>query len=199
MRHLPTALIAVIAALAALVGILAVSAAPAGEVGDLEPTAPADDAPQRYADALEQLAHGDGSAWDATATAFVEAIQRRLAVLPATCDGPLATLPGIQRCGRFAAGSAVDAAHAEAMRLAERQVPVLDVQLANGVPPYQLVALPGFEPLPQLAGFSRRTYLIGDRRVVIWFAPADAAGSRRIAFTVERLTGPFPKFFPVER
>lgn len=141
----------------------------------------------------------------ASAVEFVESVSRVIGLQERDCFGPVRKLEGVLRCGVATHGAVYQAAQAEALKLAEQGVDVLDVQVPLDPPREQLADLPGFGPAPDLPGFSRLVYLIGEHRVLIWIdAPphgerarnAPQVRPRQIAFKIEALGGPFPHVLP---
>jgi hypothetical protein len=155
--------------------------------------------------AVAAMPRADDAGADAPARAFLDSLGDRLELEPGTCPADLPEVPGELRCGRVPAADVFEAAQREAMRFAERGVPVLDLQFWDGVPPHQLAGLPGFRPLPPVPGYRRVAYLFEGNRVGIWIGCERADGDRfascadrsqRVLLSLEPLEGPFPLDLP---
>jgi hypothetical protein len=140
-----------------------------------------------------------------SAVVFVESVCRGIGFEETECTGPSATLGRPVRCGTIRHGAVHQAAQAVALELADRGVDVLDVQVPLNAPPTQWADLPGFGPVPDMPGYSKLVYLIGDQRVLIWIdvpplservSVPPPARPRQVAFKIEPLDGPFPHTLP---
>ena len=96
-------------------------------------------------------------------------------------------------------------AQAEALRLAERGVDVLEIEFASRVPYDLLAHLPSLGPWRELPGYTEFVFLIDKHRVVVSVdvplrraravLPEGGTGSH-VVIRVEPLDGPFPHLLP---